>query len=148
MPWGSMSRADLVLRAFASLVFLAAGVLKVLSPAAFALSIARLQILPGGWIGTAAIVLPWIEVVAGIALLLVPSHRAAARGILGALLVVFSAALVLALARGISTCGCFGTDGGLLERPAVALLRNGLLMAALLLTGRSGPASPASGTRR
>ncbi len=148
MPWGSMSRADLVLRAVASLVFLVAGVMKVLSPAGFALSIARLQILPGGLVGTAAILLPWVEITAGVALLALPSHRAAARWILGALLVVFSVALVVALARGISTCGCFGTDGGLLERPAAALVRNALLMAALLLTGRAGPASPASDGRR
>lgn len=148
MPWGSMSRADFVLRAVAALVFLVAGVMKILAPAGFALSIARLQILPGGLIGTAAIVLPWIEIVAAVALLAPFSHRAAARCILGGLLVVFSIALGVALARGISTCGCFGTDGGLLERPAVALVRNAFLIAALLLTARSGPASPASGTSR
>jgi hypothetical protein len=134
-----------VLAALAAGVFVAAGAMKAAAPADLALSIARLQLLPRGAVGAAAILLPWLEIVAGIAFLAVPSRRAAARVLLTGMLVGFSAALVAAMARGLSTCGCFGTEGGFLERPPVALVRNALLLAALWLTGRAGPASPASG---
>jgi hypothetical protein len=140
-----MGRAERTLSVLAAGVFVAAGAMKVVAPADFALSIARLQILPRGAIGAAAILLPWIEIVAGLAFVAVPSRRDAARWLLSGLLLVFSAALAVAMARGVSTCGCFGTEGGFLERPPVALVRNALLLAALWLTARGGPASPASG---
>ena len=143
-----MIRIEKPARVILGLAFLAAGVLKVVDPMAFALSIARMQIAPKAAIGAAAIVLPWIEIVAGAALLAWPPGRSAALAIVGALLVAFSAALVIALARGTSTsCGCFGVEGGILARPGAALARNLLLgaLAVLLATSfrRSGPASPA-----
>ena len=141
-------RIEQAARAVLGLAFLAAGVLKVVDPMGFAFSIARMQIAPRGMIGPAAIVLPWIEIVAGAALLAWPPGRPAALAILGALLVAFTAALVIVLARGTSTsCGCFGVEGGFLARPGVALARN-LVLGALALvlatsSRRSGPASPA-----
>lgn len=137
-------------RAVLGLAFVAAGAMKVADPAAFALSIARMQLLPRGAIGPAAIVLPWIEVVAGIALLGLPRWRPAALALTATLLVAFTAALAVVLLRGTTGgCGCFGAEGGVLGRPDVGIVRNLVLggLAVLLATSspRSGPASPASG---
>jgi uncharacterized membrane protein YphA (DoxX/SURF4 family) len=141
-------RIERIARWVLGLAFVAAGLLKAIDPMGFAFSIARMQIFPKGAIGPAAIVLPWIEIVAGAALLGLPTCRSAALAILATLLVAFTAALAIVLARGTSThCGCFGVDGGILGHPGVALARNVVLggLAVLLATSsrRSGPASPA-----
>src|SRR5262249_36390739 len=56
------------------------------------------------------LILPWIEVVTGVALFLGIARRTAAK-VLGILLLVFIAALSVNLARGRPVdCGCFGTS--------------------------------------
>lgn len=131
------------------IVFLLAGVLKIWDPPGFALAIARLELAPRVVIGPAAILLPWIELAAGAALLR-PSWRPSGRLLAGALLALFSGVLAAALLRGsASSCGCFGVDGGFFSRLDVGLLRNLLLGALLALScRRSAPASPASGSPR
>jgi hypothetical protein len=60
----------------------------------------------------AAITLPWIEIVAGVFLVLGIWMRASAI-LLSALTLVFMVAIGSALARGLDIdCGCFGTVGG------------------------------------
>jgi uncharacterized membrane protein YphA (DoxX/SURF4 family) len=57
-----------------------------------------------------ALVLPWLEIIVGVALFLGIATRTSAR-ILGLLLIVFIAALSINLARGKPVdCGCFGTS--------------------------------------
>ncbi len=134
---------------FVALVFLAAAALKIWDPPGFALAIARLELAPRGLIGPAAILLPWIELAAGLALLL-PSWRASGRVLAGGLLALFSVVLAVALVQGsASSCGCFGADGGFFSRLDVGLVRNLLLGGLLALScRRSEPASPASATPR
>jgi putative oxidoreductase len=89
-------------------LFLLAGGLKVLDPAAFAVEIERYQLLP--WWGCALLALffPWLEVCVGIGLLIEPIWRGALVWAIG-LLLIFSAALLSAMLRGLSIdCGCFG----------------------------------------
>ncbi|HEX7899566.1 MAG TPA: MauE/DoxX family redox-associated membrane protein [Planctomycetota bacterium] len=117
-------------------VFLAAGLLKIWDPAGFAFAIARLRILPHALIGPAAILLPWVEVVAAAAILARPPWRAAGKGIVAALLIAFTAALAVAAIRGGSSCGCFGVEGGFFSRLDVGLARNVLLLALLALGER------------
>jgi uncharacterized membrane protein YphA (DoxX/SURF4 family) len=101
-PWLSI-RAQLALGA----VFVAAAVPKILDPPAFAHRIYNYRLLPGGAVNAAALVLPWAELLAGLALVVGFWKRAAA-WIVGALLVLFLAALSTNLARGNPVeCGCF-----------------------------------------
>ena len=62
-----MTRTDRALQIVLAIAFLAAGVLKILDPATFAVSIARLRMVPMAIVGPVAILLPWIEVMAAAA---------------------------------------------------------------------------------
>ncbi len=91
-------------------VFVVAGVGKVIDPPGFAHEIHNYALVPGVAINAMALVLPWIEIVSGLALFVGIARRTSAR-ILGVLLVVFVIALSINLARGKPVdCGCFGTS--------------------------------------
>ena len=90
-------------------VFLWAAWGKIADPEAFALAVYRYRILPAWAVNAFALWLPWIEVLAALALLL-PNRRAAAAGaaLAAGMLAAFTAAYAAALARGLSiACGCF-----------------------------------------
>ena len=150
-----MTRTDRILLAVVGLTFLVAGAAKVVDPAAFAISVARLRIVPMALVGPVAILVPWIEIVAAAALALPDFRRPALQLLLG-MLSLFSVVLAAGLLRGATACGCFGSSDLFLNRPEVAAGRNAILIAmavALLVrspaaTSRSSPASPASGTDR
>jgi Methylamine utilisation protein MauE. len=96
------------LRVLLALLFVLAGGLKLLDPAAFAAEINRYQLIP--WWGCAllAVLLPWLEICAGIGLL-TRSFSPGSLTWVTLLLVVFSLALLSAMLRGLSIdCGCFG----------------------------------------
>lgn len=93
-------------------VFLYAGFVKLLDPAALAASIARFQLVPEFLIHPMALALPPLEILCGIALLAGPWKRKAALGI-SLLCVLFLGALFTAAARGIAVeCSCFGGSAG------------------------------------
>lgn len=101
----------LPMRVYLAAVFLAACHHKLLEPGSFALDIATYQILPLSLINLAAIVLPWIELVAAVMLLLGFRTRAAALLISGMML-VFTVAIFIAVAKGLDmSCGCFASQG-------------------------------------
>jgi uncharacterized membrane protein YphA (DoxX/SURF4 family) len=143
-----LTRIDRVLRIAFALVFLAAGAAKIVDPPAFAISVARLRIVPMMLVGPVAILLPWVEVVAAAALFFPKFRRPAIQVLLG-LLVAFTLVLGIGLLRGASSCGCFGSADAFLNRADVALARNAVLLATagvLFLrepTSREAPASPA-----
>ncbi len=104
-PWLTI-RVQFVLAAF----FVVAGCAKILDPPGFAHEIHNFGIVPGPAVNAMALVLPWLEVVTGLALFFGIAKRTGAR-ILGILLVVFIVALAINLARGKPVdCGCFGTS--------------------------------------
>jgi uncharacterized membrane protein YphA (DoxX/SURF4 family) len=142
-----MPRSNRAVQIVLALAFVAAGVLKIVDPPAFALSIARLRLAPETTIGALAIILPWLEVVSGAALFL-PKFRPAALYLLASLLLVFTGVLGIALLRGTAaSCGCFGSGDAFLNRTDVALARNVVLLAAagfLLVRKPTSPAAPAS----
>ncbi|OQW96500.1 MAG: hypothetical protein BWK77_04445 [Verrucomicrobia bacterium A1] len=97
-------------RLIVAAVFIAAGIPKILEPHAFAIAVFRYQMLPFSLVNLMAIFLPWIELVAGIALLS-PRSRGGAAAIILAMLIVFTVAIAVSQARGINiACGCFSVD--------------------------------------
>ena len=98
-------------RWYLGLLFVAAAWHKIAVPYDFAVDVATYAILPLGLVNAAAIILPWIELVAGVMLLIGLRTRAAAL-LIAAMMVVFVAALAIALARGLDmSCGCFVSQG-------------------------------------
>jgi len=92
--------------------FVFAGVLKIAEPAQFAIAVSNYRVVPHELIHLVAILIPWIEVVAGACVLSGIWLRAGAL-LITSLTVIFFALITSALARGLDIeCGCFGTVGG------------------------------------
>jgi uncharacterized membrane protein YphA (DoxX/SURF4 family) len=94
------------------LLFLAASLAKILDVASLAREVHNFHLAPFWSEHLLAMTLPWIELVAGLSLVLGIRPRAGA-WVAGALLVVFTIGVAAALARGLNfECGCFGTAAG------------------------------------
>jgi putative oxidoreductase len=104
-PWLTI-RVQIALGA----IFVAAAIPKIADPPSFAHMIYNYRILPGGLVNISALVLPWVEILAGLALILGVWVKPA-RWIIGAMLVVFMIAIAFNLLRGNAIdCGCFDTS--------------------------------------
>jgi len=128
-------------------VFLGACIAKIRDPEAFALATHRYRLLPGELVNAVALLLPWLELTCGAALLAGPRRaRAAAAFLLTAMLLVFTGAITLNLVRGIeASCGCFTTRADAAVSDGWNLLRNGALIwlsAAVFLDAFREPARP------
>jgi putative oxidoreductase len=89
-------------------LFIYAGVLKALDPAAFARDIDNYKLLPWSIGVRLAFYLPWLEILCGLAVVTRRLYRGGLL-VLAALLALFIAASVIAKGRGIDiSCGCFG----------------------------------------
>jgi uncharacterized membrane protein YphA (DoxX/SURF4 family) len=111
LDWRGHSLFALAARLYLGVIFLLACWHKILEPAAFALDIATYQILPLGLVNLQAIVLPWVELAAGLMLLLGFRTRAAALLVTG-MMVMFTVAISIAVAKGLDmSCGCFASQG-------------------------------------
>ncbi len=90
-------------------VFIYAGASKISDPMQFGRDIQNFKIVPWPAAIRMAFYLPWLEIVAGVALI-AGFLRHGALAILTGLMVVFIGATIAAHARGISLdCGCFGS---------------------------------------
>jgi uncharacterized membrane protein YphA (DoxX/SURF4 family) len=122
-----------VVRVVLGALFLYAGAIKIIDPAAFALAVYNYHILPAWLVNMTAILLPWVEVVAGVCLvfgLWIPGGAL----IVSALLFVFTIALGFNLSRGLDiACGCFSTAATAEKITWWYLLRDSSLLAAMLL---------------
>lgn len=89
------------------LFFIVAALPKLADPPSFAHMIYNYRLVPGGLVNLSALVLPWFELLCGVALVLGLWNRTAA-ALIGLLLLVFVAAIAANLARGNAIdCGCF-----------------------------------------
>jgi len=89
-------------------LFIYAGVVKVLDPLGFAQDIRNYRLVGQSLSFIAAIVLPWLEILAGLALAAGVWKRASAL-IISGLLVFFILLTLVTIARGLDVeCGCFG----------------------------------------
>ena len=89
-------------------LFVYAGVVKVLDPLEFAQNIRNYRLVGQALSFLTAVVLPWLEILAGVALAAGIWKRASALIITG-LLVFFILLTLVTIARGLDVeCGCFG----------------------------------------
>ena len=124
---------DLLARLLVGGTFAYAALDKIAHPAAFAVAVSHYRLLPPAWLHVFALVLPWLELVAGLALLLGKARRGAALLITG-MLVMFMGAIGWALAHDLDiSCGCFHTSGGHAIGVSL-LLRDLFLLAGAVLT--------------
>jgi uncharacterized membrane protein YphA (DoxX/SURF4 family) len=101
-PWLTV-RVQIALGLF----FVVAALPKLVDPPSFAHMIYNYRLVPGALVNLVALVMPWLELLAGLALILGIWTRTSA-GLVGVLLLVFLVAISLNLARGNAIdCGCF-----------------------------------------
>jgi uncharacterized membrane protein YphA (DoxX/SURF4 family) len=101
-PWLTI-RVQIALGA----IFVVAALPKIADPPSFAHMIYNYRLVPGPLINALALVMPWVEILTGLALILGVWRREAAI-VAGLLIVVFLAAIGWNLARGHAVdCGCF-----------------------------------------
>lgn len=111
LDWRGHAVLALAARLYLGAIFLLACWHKLIEPSAFALDIATYQILPLALINPMAIVLPWVELAAGLMLMVGFRTRAAALLVAG-MMAMFLAAISMALAKGSNmSCGCFASQG-------------------------------------
>ena len=99
-------------RIYLALVFIVSGLDKINNLDAFAISIENYRLFPTQIINIFAITIPWIELISG-AFLLLGIYIKENSMIIASLLVVFTTAVIIAVARGLDIdCGCQGTFDG------------------------------------
>jgi uncharacterized membrane protein YkgB len=132
-------------------MFLYASHDKILAPAAFAKIVYQWQVGGAVFSNLVAVILPWVELVAGLLLLAGIWTREAALAVAGMLL-SFNLAAVSVLARGIDVenCGCTSVKAGEPKSPFAGvgwflLTRNTVLFAAALAVALA-PRKEASGS--
>ena len=101
-PWLT-TRTQIALGA----LFVAAALPKLVDPPSFAHMIYNYRIVPGPFVNLMALLMPWVELLAGLGLILGIWRRAAV-GLIGAMLLVFIVAISINLGRDNAVnCGCF-----------------------------------------
>ena len=132
-PW-----VELVCRLVLGAVFVYASIDKILHPVEFAKVVYNYQMLPVPLSNLLAMILPWLELFAGLALIvgvLVTESALLTSG----LLIVFIFALSINLYRGLDVeCGCLSLSGGRSIGLLTVVEDVFLLLAALVVLRRSG----------
>lgn len=119
------------------LLFLYAALAKIVDVPGMAKEVHNFHLAPLWSENLIAMTVPWIELAAGLALVLGVRPRAGA-WVTGGLLLVFTAGVLAAMARGLSfECGCFGTANA--TRIGWAKLAENVGMLALAAVGSLKP---------
>lgn len=93
-------------------LFVYASLDKIWNPGLFAKAIANYRVLPLPLLHIAAIILPWLEILCGLALI-VNRYPRAANSLIGGMLLIFTLAIIIAMLRGLDfNCGCFKVGDG------------------------------------
>ena len=119
-----------ILRMILGLLFLVSGILKIMDPVQFVNDIDNYRMLPYILVTLMAIILPWLELLCGIALITGIFKHGAALIIL-ILSVIFLTAIISVLFRGLDiSCGCFSLGESASRIGFTKLLENILLLLA------------------
>jgi putative oxidoreductase len=115
--WHGHAWLSLPARFYLAYVFIYACLHKIAHPGSFALDVATYDILPLYLVNIMAIILPWMELAAGILLVVGFRTRAAALIITG-MMVMFVVAILIALGKGLDmSCGCFASQSAAEDDP-------------------------------
>jgi len=88
-------------------MYIVASVYKIIEPASFAKSIWQYHLVPGSLINLMALILPWLELLIGLAIIVGIAYRGSIWWA-NLLLIVFIVALASTIVRGLDIeCGCF-----------------------------------------
>jgi uncharacterized membrane protein YphA (DoxX/SURF4 family) len=133
-PWISF-----VARLIVGGIYIYASVDKIIHPDAFAKIVNNYHILPGVLVNIFALILPWLELVCGVALI-AGTRVLGASIILSGLTAVFIVAVGINVIRGVNIdCGCFSTSSHSRKLGLTLLVQDaGLLLLALHIVCR-GP---------
>ena len=134
---GSTMKAyiQLGVRLLIVLLFIVACLPKIMTPQDFALVLFRYHLLPDNLINPSALLLPWMEGIAALALLLPGWRRAGTLWLVGMLLVT-TAAIAISLARGLDIdCGCFTLRPGHSHISLWNIFRNLILLVLIIWSG-------------
>lgn len=113
-------------------VFVYAGALKALDPAAFAEAVFHYRLLPYAAAAALALYLPWLEMVCGLGVIW-SATRLGALNLLAGMSLMFAVAIFSALWRHLDiACGCFGAGPAGSTALAVSLIRS---LALVLVSG-------------
>jgi len=108
--WKGHKWLALAFRLYLGAVFLVACFHKILHPEVFALDVATYQFLPLWSVNFFALVVPWLELAAGLMLVFGVKVRAASL-LTAAMMVSFMVGLSFALHQGLDmSCGCFASQ--------------------------------------
>ena len=122
---------NLIIRVTVGLIFITFAAGKIAEPAPFAKSIANYDMLPYKLVNLLAIILPWIEIIAGLFLFFGVKLKANIL-LIASMLVVFNIAVATAWARGLDIeCGCYA-DIAKQKVGLQKLIENFLMLIALL----------------
>ncbi len=107
------------------------GLDKIIDPTSFAKSIANYQVLPEFLVHPIALVLPWLEVIAGL-FFVFDVWRRASGVLISGMLLTFIAMVALALMRGLDiSCGCSAEGGSTVNW--LLIVRNIVLLACTVI---------------
>lgn len=119
-----------ILRIGIGIIFIWASYDKILNPAGFERIIQNYRILPEILIKPVAIILPWVEALAGLLLISGFFIKGAAL-LINFMMLIFMAAFMLNLYRGIDiSCGCFTQSAEIAKSMYYYLLRDLLILSA------------------
>jgi uncharacterized membrane protein YphA (DoxX/SURF4 family) len=103
---------NIIIRIILGGLFIYAAIPKILNPLEFALTVENYQIISPILSHYSALFLPWLELYCGI-LIIINQWTKYASLILAILLLIFIAALISVIIRGLEIdCGCFAVGGG------------------------------------
>lgn len=119
---------SLLFRILLGLIFLFAGIAKILDPVRFIFTLRQFNLFSEAVIPFMALYLPWLEFILGLFLILGLLYRASAF-LLACLNTIFTIAILTVIARGMEIdCGCFGMFADVLKIPdsadITAIIRN------------------------
>ena len=136
----------LLVRLAMAAVFIAAAIPKIQAPDLFAASVHPYELLPAWGVNALAVVLPWLELFAGLLLAVGLWWRASAVW-MAVLMAVFMGAFLSATVRGLHiACGCFEVgENAKPTSPWWVFLRDASFLAGAWVVARLGPGLAAWG---